>query len=88
MISFCRLSIGTGINCGPNRATQSVSVLELFLSSPPICLESVLRRDTGWKIRVRFLSSPQRPYRLWDPPSASYPMGTGGDFPGVKASMT
>jgi hypothetical protein len=33
---------------------------------------------------ARFFSTPQRPDRLWDPPS--YPMGAGGDFPGDKAT--
>jgi len=35
----------------------------------------------GWE----FFSSPPRPEQLWDPP-ASYPMGTGGSFPGAKAA--
>jgi hypothetical protein len=35
----------------------------------------------GWK----FFSSPPRPDRLWAHP-ASYPMGTGGSFPGGKAA--
>jgi hypothetical protein len=47
----------------------------------------------GWTARVRFselaklLSSSQRPYRLWGPPSVlynEYEVGGGGIFPGVK----
>jgi hypothetical protein len=43
--------------------------------------------DRGVRVRVpvgsRIFSSPRRPDRLWVNPT-SYPMGTGGSFPGVK----
>jgi hypothetical protein len=34
--------------------------------------------------QVQEISSPQRPDRLWGPPSL-YPMGTGGLFPPITA---
>jgi hypothetical protein len=36
-------------------------------------------------VELRIFSSPRRPDRLWGYP-ASYPMGTGGSFPGIKAA--
>jgi hypothetical protein len=45
--------------------------------------------DRGVGVRVligsRIFSSPRRPDRLWVHPT-SYPMGTGGSFPGVRAA--
>jgi hypothetical protein len=44
-------------------------------------------RGIGVRVTVgsRIFSSPRRPDRLWDP-TASYPRGTGGSFPGVKVA--
>jgi hypothetical protein len=39
----------------------------------------------GVPVGSRMFSSPRFPDRLWGPP-ASYPMGTGGSFPGSKAA--
>jgi hypothetical protein len=43
-------------------------------------------RGIGFRVPVgsRIFTSPCRPNRLWGPPPTSYPMGTGGSFPGVK----
>jgi hypothetical protein len=44
-------------------------------------------RGVGFRVPVvdRIFSSPRRLDRFWGPP-ASYPIGTGGSFPGGKAS--
>jgi hypothetical protein len=55
---------------------------------------SVYRRATGWATEVRFSGghemflSPHLPDRPWGPPNLlpSFPIGTGGSFPGGKAT--
>jgi hypothetical protein len=46
--------------------------------------------DRGIGVRVpvglKIFTSSCRPNRLWSPPKTSYPMGTGGSFPGRKAA--
>jgi hypothetical protein len=68
-----------------NTSSQIKLILKILSSSVSIATDYGLHGWGSIPEGTRFLSSSQPPDRLWAHP-ASYPMGTGGSFPGGKTT--